>query len=82
MGGVTIKVTLDKTEIVPSNPGDGTPEIVVMYRGGREIGSATLQCALGEGELMGNDGHSVELTETHMKFLDKCNAHAATFLWS
>ncbi len=53
-GPVTLCVELDPSQIFPDDPGQGTPQLVAARRGGmqgRIIETATLNCALCEGEL-------------------------------
>jgi hypothetical protein len=51
---IRYSVVLDSSEIYEEDPGNGTPEMV-YYKDGKFEASATLNCVLGEGELMSGD---------------------------
>ena len=63
-GGITL--TLDVTQVFPDDPGRGTPAIVEVP--GR--GTATYDCAVGEGEVDGGKG-TYALTGAQLAWLDK-----------
>ena len=46
-----MELVLDSTQVFPDDPGAGTPAMVYLRRAGREVGSATYWCAIGEAEL-------------------------------
>lgn len=57
-----LRVKLDKTQIYPQDPGMGTPVLVIS----RDGNAATLNCALGERELMGEG-----LSDDQMSWLEE-----------
>jgi len=70
------RVVLDKDEVHPGDPGAGTPAMV-YYRGG----SATLGCALGEGEIeSGRDGFVMPIPRDVYEWLEEADLKADEFL--
>lgn len=72
-------VELDKAQVFPDDPGNGTPAMVSTKSGY----SATYWCACGEGLLHrnGNFGGTVDLTEAEIKWLDDLNGEITDFLY-
>lgn len=44
-GPTGLSLELDSEEIYPADPGRGTPAIVVLRQGKKELGTATFYCA-------------------------------------
>lgn len=72
-----LRIELDAAEIVPDDPGAGTPAMVYEPSG---RGSATFWCALAEGELMANDGRTWKLTPAQARWLDEMEPDVTTWL--
>lgn len=80
---INLKVVLDQSEIFPDNPGDGTPEMVYLLRGVKDVGSSTLECALGTGEVqLYKEDYAEPLTQDQIKFLQECHKISGKFLWN
>lgn len=62
-GGVMLEI--DPAQHFPDDPGNGTPLLVVKGRA-----TATLTCALGEGELDDGCGGTLSLTDEQLRWLD------------
>lgn len=60
-----LRVDFDSAEIVPDNPGDGTPLLVTKGKY-----SSTYYCALGEGELDGGRDGYYQLTDFEYRWLE------------
>lgn len=60
-----LAVHFDSAEIVPDNPGDGTPLMVTKGKY-----SATYNCALGTGELDGGRDGYYQLTDSEYRWLE------------
>jgi hypothetical protein len=69
--GPGIKISLDASEIIPDDPGAGTPAIVISGKF-----SGTYWCALDTGELDCGEYH---LTERQINWLDE--QHDAVSAW-
>lgn len=67
-----LAIELDAAQIYPSDPGQGTPILVVHGQH-----TATLECAVNEGELAGRGNVLYKLSDLEMKWLDsvydQCN---------
>jgi len=71
-----LRVVLDRTRVVPDDPGADTPAMVYLFGA-----SATLWCAMGEGELMG-DRAARKLSEAQCRWLDDvAEPEASAFLY-
>ncbi|MFA5234739.1 MAG: hypothetical protein WC390_10100 [Sulfurimonas sp.] len=72
-----IKVQLDRSQIFPDDPGQGTPAIVVLKNA-----SSTYNCACGEGELFCDDHCGViQLTDAQLEWLGRIEDEIEDFLW-
>ncbi len=70
-GGLTLE--LDRSELVPENPGEGTPAMVYLEPSGA---SGTYWCALDTGEVDG-----VEITAQQQRWLESKEEVVSEFLW-
>ncbi len=70
-----IELHIDPAEHFPDDPGNGTPCLVVKGNA-----TATLTCALGEGELDGGRGGTVKLTDDQLRWLDAQENEAWDYL--
>lgn len=70
-----LKLILDKDEIFPDDPGAGTPAIVEC----REC-TATYNCAVGTGELLGNP-RTHQLSQAQLEWLGKVEGKMEKFLF-
>ena len=62
---------LDSSQVFPHDPGNGTPAMVVLVKGGQEIASSTYTCALNEGELLYHRGYNTyQLSDEELDWLD------------
>jgi hypothetical protein len=66
-GGLTL--TLDVTQVFPDDPGNGTPAIVEL-----DGCTATYDCAMGTGELVGRRG-ALMLSDGDMRWLSQQQRH-------
>lgn len=80
-GKLNLKVILNPKEVYPNDPGMGTPEMVFLLSGNQEIGSSTLACALGEGEILLYNDSSKSLDKDQIEFLEKCDEISQKYLW-
>ena len=71
-------VELDRNEIYPSDPGQGTPAMVYYNKGMCDEDSGTYACALGEGEL---SYHGRLLDTEQMKWLQTIEDEVNDFLF-
>lgn len=73
-----IKVQLDRSQIVPDDPGQGTPALVVLKNA-----NATYNCACGEGELLCDNpcGGAISLTDAQLEWLGQIEDEIEDFLW-
>lgn len=72
-------VRLDRDEVFPDDPGQGTPAIV-EWNGADGQFTATYWCAMGEGELLNSRGHVKKLTDAQLEWLDGLNQEIDEFL--
>ncbi len=73
-----LQVILDKTQVFPDDPGQGTPAMVYNERGA----SATLTCAMNEGELDNSKtGYMNQLTEKQVDWLWEILQDVELFLY-
>jgi hypothetical protein len=70
-----IRLVLDRKEIVPDDPGDGTPALVWV-----DNYSSTLAAAQGEGELLGSRD-AKQLTDEQLAWLDEVSDAADDWLY-
>ena len=70
-----LKLVLDTDKVNRENPGDDTPAMV-YYKGG----SATYTCAVGEGEVLGRYGETIEIPERLVAWLDRLSDLVDEFL--
>ena len=70
-----IRIVLDKAEVIPDDPGQGTPAMVYLLDK-----SATYWCASGEGEVTGNRG-TRQLTPEQCKWLNDQEDAVTEFLY-
>ena len=70
---------LDRAEFHPEDPGSGTPAVVSVFKAGREY-TATLDYALGEGELVSARGDTYRLSMAQMNWLDSKQDEVIMFL--
>jgi hypothetical protein len=66
-----IQIVLDPDQVVPDDPGQGTPRIIRWMKDGREYGGSTLDCAVGTGEIDCYHNGFQRISEKHMKWLDE-----------
>lgn len=59
-----VKIVLDKDDVFPDDPGNGTP-VIVKYKGG----IATHGCAVGEGCVMKPNGWGIMLPDDVLDWL-------------
>ncbi len=71
-------VTLDRSKVIPHDPGQDTPALVSL-RTKREEFCSTYDCACGEGELMG-DRNVYPLTESQLNWLNGLEDKISDFL--
>lgn len=78
-GGLTVE--LDKDEVFPDDPGNGTPAMVVL-RKGRHTYRATFHCACNEGYLLadGPRAEEIELTDSQVDWLHEHEEEVHDFL--
>ncbi len=79
--GHGLRIELDREEVFPDDPGQGTPAMV--YRepdSDSKWASATYNCAINTGELTDQDGGWVPLTERQVEWLDKQGGKIDEFL--
>jgi hypothetical protein len=71
------RVELDTDEVIPDNPGEGTPAMVYGPRGA----SATYSCASDTGEVLDNDCLSVAIPLDVQRWLESIETDVNTFLF-
>jgi hypothetical protein len=78
-GHVILTVELDRREMFPEDPGQGTPAMVILQSvsGKRVIDCGTLNCALGSSEL--SDKGTV-LTPEQLEWLQSLETEVEAFL--
>ena len=76
-----LRIDLDRSQVFPDDPGQGTPAIVSRRIGSTEY-TATFWCALGEGELESKNGVPYALTEQEQDWLDASRVAVDEFLYS
>lgn len=74
-----LRVVLDKREVFPDDPGNGTPAMV-YYENQHGRFSATYWCACGEGELLDDRGRTHQLTQAQLDWLDSLEPELTHFL--
>lgn len=74
-----LRVVLDRREVFPDDPGNGTPAMV-YWDGARGSFSATYWCAIGEAELLNGRGGIKELTDSQLEWLDSLEHEINRFL--
>lgn len=75
-----VKVILDRSQVVPDNPGEGTPALVGLTVRGRTCWS-TYWLATDVGAVEDGD-HAYYLTADEIEFLDSLHEHICQFLYS
>jgi hypothetical protein len=76
-----LSVVADKSKVFPDDPGRGTPAMVYITNDDGEIThSATLTCAMNEGELIGG-GDVFEISDRAAKWLDAIEPEVDAFLY-
>ena len=78
--GVVIDVILDKSKVIPDDPGQDTPAMVQMLRasGKQYVDSGTYWCAIGSGEL---SDKGTKLTEEQQDWLISLDTEVTEFLY-
>lgn len=71
-----LRVVLDKSQVFPDDPGQGTPAMV--YCG--EF-SATYWCAVGESELFHDRRGAKRLTDEQVEWLESLDSELSSFLY-
>ena len=74
-GGILVK--LDRNEVYPDDPGNGTPAIVQLFQY-----TATFWCASGEGELTDERGQTRQLSTEQLDWLDSVENQVDQFLYA
>lgn len=69
-------VQLDRSQVIPNDPGAGTPAIVRAFDY-----HATYWCACGEDELMNEHGHTTRLTPAEVEWLASLDGEITDFLY-
>lgn len=72
-----LTVRLDRGQVFPDDPGNGTPALVEApgY-------CSTYWCACGEGELLGNeDGGTLRLTAAELRWLEGLDQQITEYLY-
>lgn len=73
----SLRVELDRSQVFPDDPGNGTPALV--FGPGC---SSTYWCAIGEGELLRDKGDGVYvLTESQFNWLESIEQEITDFLY-
>ncbi len=75
-----LRIELDKDEINPNDPGQGTPAMVYKKTAKGEA-SGTYWRVQGEGEMDGHDGGTVTLTERQMEWINGQEEAVQNFLY-
>lgn len=75
-----LRIELDKGEVFPDDPGQGTPAMVYQNIPLRGEASATYWCAMGEGELLAGP-NTVSLTDEQVKWLGEQEDAVNEFLY-
>lgn len=76
--GFGLKIVLDRSQVFPDDPGQGTPAMVYSASGA----SATLWCAMSEGELVySKTGNIRILNDKQVEFLNSIQKKAEAFLY-
>ena len=70
-----VQLILDRTQVFPDDPGNGTPAIV-LYR----TGSATYWCAVNEGQVDAHEG-TIRLPQSVLDWLDSKETELEQFLY-
>lgn len=74
-------VYLDRSQIFPDDPGNGTPALVMFESGKmRKSFCSTYWAAIGEGELLGSRGEIKRLTSGQIEWLESLNDIVEEFL--
>jgi len=77
----SLRVELDKSQVFPNDPGQGTPAMV-CFDGARDRYASTYWCAVGEGELLHErTGATKQLTDKQMEWLDGLEPEISEFLY-
>ena len=83
-GPQNLRVELDKSQVIPDDPGAGTPAMVYLYEpfASRATACATYACACGEGELQPCylHGDVIQLTDAQRTWLASIDDEIGNFL--
>jgi hypothetical protein len=74
LGNLTL--VLDKSQVFPNDPGQGTPAMVYHKNGS----CATFWCACGEGQLMSDKG-DYKLSDRQLEWLDNLDREITDYLY-
>jgi hypothetical protein len=78
--GNTLEIELDKGQVFPNDPGQGTPAMVLKKdKNGREVDSGTYWCAVESGELSHN---GTWLTNEQVEWLNTQTLTVDGFLYN
>lgn len=72
---------LDKSQVFPDDPGNGTPAMVRLIHRGKELARASYWAAVNEEQLRRDDDSMHRITPRQLEWLESLDAELTEFLY-